>query len=176
MKVMILGIDGYLGWTLALWLGTVGCQVSGVDNFSRRDWVMERGAHTVVPISRMTERLHAAKEVSGININFRQIDILKERDKLREFIEEVKPDAIVHYGECPSAPYSMIDLEHATFVQQNNVIGTLGLLFMIRDLCPEAALIKLGTMGESQSMAVLSLPMLHRTASFLNSAYASLTM
>jgi len=148
MRVIILGLDGYLGWTLALWLGSLGCEVSGVDNFSRRDWVKERGAHTVVPISRMTERLHAAKEVLGININFRQIDILKERDKLREFIEEVKPEAIVHYGECPCAPYSMIDVDHATFVQQNNVLGTLGLLFTMRDLVPESSLIKLGTMGE----------------------------
>ena len=148
MRVMILGIDGYLGWTLALWLGSLGCEVSGVDNFSRRDWVMERGAHTVIPISRMTERLHAVREVLGININFRQMDILKERDKLREFIEEVKPEAIVHYGECPSAPYSMIDLDHATFVQQNNVLGTLGLLFAMKDLVPESSLIKLGTMGE----------------------------
>jgi UDP-sulfoquinovose synthase len=148
MRVMILGIDGYLGWTLALWLGSLGFEVSGMDNFSRRDWVMERGAHTIIPISRMTERLHAAIEVLGININFRQMDILKERDKLREFIEEIKPEAIVHYGECPSAPYSMIDIDHATFVQQNNVLGTLGLLFTMRDLVPESSLIKLGTMGE----------------------------
>ena len=63
MRVMILGIDGYLGWTLALWLGGLGCQVSGVDNYNRRNWVKERGAHTVVPIVRMNERLHAAKEI-----------------------------------------------------------------------------------------------------------------
>ena len=148
MRVMILGIDGYLGWTLALWLGSQGCRVCGVDNFSRRDWVKERGAHTVVPISRMTERLRAARDVLGINIEFRQIDILNQRNLLREFIEEVKPEAIVHYGECPSAPYSMIDLEHASYVQQNNVLGTLGVLFMMRDLVPESSLIKLGTMGE----------------------------
>lgn len=148
MKVMILGIDGYLGWTLALWLGSLGCRVSGVDNFSRRGWAKERGAHTVVPISGMTERLHAAKEVLGIDIEFREIDIFNQRNLLREFIEEIKPEAIVHYGECPSAPFSMIDLEHATFVQQNNVLGTLGLLFMVRDLVPETAIIKLGTMGE----------------------------
>ncbi|MFO8100949.1 MAG: NAD-dependent epimerase/dehydratase family protein [Dehalococcoidia bacterium] len=148
MKVLILGIDGYLGWTLALWLGSLGCEVSGVDNFSRRDWLKERGAHTIVPIARMTDRLHAAKEILGININFREIDIYKERDKLREFIDEVKPESIVHYGECPSAPYSMIDLDHATFVQENNVMGTLGVLFMMRDICPEASIIKLGTMGE----------------------------
>jgi UDP-sulfoquinovose synthase len=148
MRVMILGIDGYLGWTLALWLGSLGCKVAGVDNFSRRHWVMERGAQTVVPISMMTERLTTAREVLGIDINFRQIDILKERDRLQEFMSEFKPEAVIHYGECPSAPYSMIDLDHATLVQQNNVLGTLSLLFMMRDLVPESTLIKLGTMGE----------------------------
>lgn len=147
MRVMILGIDGYLGWTLALWLGSLGCEVSGIDNYSRRDWVMERGAHTVVPIARMTDRLHAAKEVLGININFRKMDIL-DRAHLREFIEEVKPEAIVHYAECPSAPYSMIDADHAIYVQKNNVLGTLGLLFIMRDTVPETSLLKLGTMGE----------------------------
>lgn len=148
MRVMILGIDGYLGWTLALWLSKLGCEVSGVDNYARRDWVKERGAHTVVPISRMTDRLHAAEEVLGVEINFREIDILNERTKLREFIDGIKPEAIVYYGECPSAPYSMIDLEHAHYVQQNNVLGTLGVLFMMRDMIPNTSLIKLGTMGE----------------------------
>jgi UDP-sulfoquinovose synthase len=149
MKVMILGMDGYLGWTLALWLGSLGCKVSGVDNFSRRGWVDQRSAHSVVPISTMEERLRAASEVLGIDdIEFREIDIFSQRYMLREFIEEVRPEAIVHYGECPSAPYSMIDLEHATYVQQNNVLGTLGVLFMMRDLVPEASLLKLGTMGE----------------------------
>ncbi|MBD3264637.1 MAG: NAD-dependent epimerase/dehydratase family protein, partial [Candidatus Omnitrophica bacterium] len=143
MRVMILGIDGYLGWTLALWLGKLGCRISGVDNYSRRNWVKERGSHTIVPISRMTERLHAAKEVLGLNINFRELDIL-DKKALAEFIEEEKPEAIVHYGECPSAPYSMIDFEHASYVQNNNVIGTLGLLFTMHQHIPETSLIKLG--------------------------------
>ena len=125
----------------------MGFNVSGVDDYRRRDWVMEKGSHTVVPIARMTERLHAAKEVLGIDINFRKMDTL-DRPKLREFIDEIKPEAIVHYAECPSAPYSMVDVEHAISVQHNNVIGTLGLLFTMRDLAPEASLIKLGTMGE----------------------------
>src|SRR3972149_6417697 len=96
MRVMILGIDGYLGWTLALWLGNLGIKVSGIDNYNRRNWVKERGAHTVVPISRMSERLHAATSVLGIDINFREIDIM-DRARLAEFIDEVKPEAIVHY-------------------------------------------------------------------------------
>jgi UDP-sulfoquinovose synthase len=147
MRVMILGIDGYLGWTLALKLGKLGFKVSGIDNFLRRDCVMEKGAHTIVPIERMTERLHAAREVLGVNINFRRIDI-QDRPKLREFMEEVKPEAIVHYAEIPSAPYSMVDCDHAIKVQDNNVLGTLGLLFLIKDVVPETCLIKLGTMGE----------------------------
>ncbi|RKY33420.1 MAG: NAD-dependent dehydratase [Candidatus Duberdicusella sinuisediminis] len=148
MRVMILGIDGYLGWTLALWLGSLGCRVSGVDNYNRRKWVKERGSHTVIPISSMTERLHSAKEVLGIEIDFREIDILNEKERLKEFIDEVKPEAIVHYAECPSAPFSMIDVDHAIEVQKNNVLGTLGLLFIMRDVVPETSLLKLGTMGE----------------------------
>jgi UDP-sulfoquinovose synthase len=148
MRIMILGIDGYLGWTLALWLGNLGCQVSGVDNYSRRDWLKERGSHTIVPIVRMSDRLRAVKEILDININFREIDILNERDRLNEFVDEVKPEAIVHYAECPSAPFSMIDVDHATFVQKNNVLGTLGVLFLMKDLVPETSMIKLGTMGE----------------------------
>ena len=147
MRVMILGIDGYLGWTLALKLGKLGCKISGIDNYIRRDAVAEKGAHTIVPIERMTERLRAAKEVLGIDINYRKID-LTDREKLSEFIDEVKPEAIVHYAEYPSAPYSMVDANHAIKVQSNNVLGTLGLLFTIKELVPETSLIKLGTMGE----------------------------
>ena len=147
MRVMIIGIDGYLGWTLALKLGKLGFQVSGIDNYTRRDCVMEKGAHTIIPIKRMTERLQAASEVLGININFRKIDI-NDADKLREFIDEVKPESIVHYGEIPSAPYSMADMEHAVRVQENNVLGTLKLLWIMKEIVPETALIKLGTMGE----------------------------
>lgn len=148
MKVMILGIDGYLGWSLALKLGNLGFQVSGVDNYKRRDMVMKKGSHTVVPIPRMTERLQAAREELDVNINFRKIDVREERDKLKEFIEEVKPEAVVHYAEIPSAPYSMVDADYALEVQDNNTLGTLGLLHIMRDVVPEANLIKLGTMGE----------------------------
>jgi UDP-sulfoquinovose synthase len=147
MRVMILGIDGYLGWTLALWLGSLRFQVSGIDNYARRVWVMEQGADTVVPIALMQERLEVARDVLGMGINFRRMDIAA-RSHLREFIQDVRPEAIVHYAECPSAPFSMIDAEHAIEVQRNNVLGTLGLLFTIRDTVPESALLKLGTMGE----------------------------
>lgn len=147
MRVLVLGMDGYLGWTLALKLAVLGYEVSGIDNYSRRSWVKEKGSHTIVPIASMTRRLIRAKETLGVNINFREFDLL-DRNRLRTFIDEVKPEAVVHYAENPSAPYSMVDDDHAVFVQTNNVMGTLRLLFALRDLAPSASLVKLGTMGE----------------------------
>lgn len=148
MRVMILGMDGYLGWTLALKLAKLGCQVSGIDAYYRRDWVAEKGSHTVVPIKRMTERLSAAKEHLGVKINFRRMDYYEDRAKLKAFLDEEKPETIVHYAECPSAPYSMVDVDHALWVQKNNVLGSLSLLFMVKELVPETSIVKLGTMGE----------------------------
>ena len=55
---------------------------------------------------------------------------------------------MVHFAEQRSAPYSMIDRKHAVFTQVNNVVGTLNLLFAIKELRPECHLVKLGTMGE----------------------------
>lgn len=147
MRVLILGIDGYLGWTLALKLGALGFEVYGVDNFLRRRMVREKASMSIVPIASMEQRIKAAKKVLDIDINFRRIDILN-REKLAEYLREVDPEVIVHYAEIPSAPYSMVDAEHAIKVQRNNVLGTLGLLFLMRDISPEASLIKLGTMGE----------------------------
>ncbi len=147
MRVTILGIDGYLGWTLALRLASLGCKVSGIDNYTRRECLKERGTHSIVPISTTQERLRLAKEILGVDIRFREMDI-RDRGKLKEFLEEEKPEAIVHYAEIPSAPYSMIDAEHAINVQDNNVLGTLGLLWAMKDTVPTASLIKLGTMGE----------------------------
>lgn len=147
MRVMILGIDGYLGWALALKLARLGFKVSGIDDFTRRNCVAEKGADSIVPIYPMEERLKAAKEVLGVDINFKEIDV-NDREKLKSFLQEVQPEVIVHYGEIPSAPYSMVDAEHAIEVQRNNVLGTLGLLHLMRDIVPESSLIKLGTMGE----------------------------
>jgi UDP-sulfoquinovose synthase len=42
----------------------------------------------------------------------------------------------------------MIDRKHALFTQINNVVGTLNLLFAIREFAPDCHLVKLGTMGE----------------------------
>jgi UDP-sulfoquinovose synthase len=63
-------------------------------------------------------------------------------------VADSAPDAIVHFGEQRSAPYSMIDREHAVYTQVNNVVGTLNLMYAIAEVDPDIHLVKLGTMGE----------------------------
>ena len=147
MKVFIAGIDGYLGWPLAQHLTARGHEVAGTDLFLRRQWVEEVGSQSALPVYSMDERLAAFRERYGQDLNFRQGDLL-DYDFLKDYLAEFQPDAIVHLAEMPSAPYSMIDQKHAAFTQQNNVIGSLNLLWAIKEACPNAHLVKLGTMGE----------------------------
>ena len=147
MKVLIAGIDGYLGWPLALHLAARGHEVYGIDNFSRRKNVAEVGSWSAIPIPNMRRRLEVARNLLGLRIKFFHGDLRKYQDAL-SVLRESKPDAIVHLGEQPSAPYSMIDCKHASFTQENNVTGTLNLLWAMKEFSPNAHLVKLGTMGE----------------------------
>src|SRR5215207_4296022 len=147
MRIFIAGIDGYIGWPLAMYLANRGHEVGGADMFFRREWVEEVGSWSATPIRPMRERLEAFVEVFGRRIDFYEGD-LRNPNFVYECFESFRPEAIVHLGEQPSAPYSMIDLEHTTFTQLNNVQGTLNVLYALQNVCPEAHLVKLGTMGE----------------------------
>ena len=147
MRIFIAGIDGYLGWSLAQYLVARGHEVAGADAFLRRQWVEDLNAWSAIPICSMEERLHAFQEHFGTKLHFWAGD-LRNYDFVEQIFREFEPEAIVHFGECPSAPYSMIDVNHAVFVQTNNITTTFNLLFAMRDICPQAHLVKLGTMGE----------------------------
>ncbi len=147
MRVFIAGIDGYLGWPLAQHLIKRGHEVAGADKFLRRQWVSEMGSRSAIPICSMLERLTALKENFGTEVLFREGDLV-DYEYVDAFFREFQPEAIVHLGECPSASYSMIDVHHAVWVQNNNLTSTLNILFAMRDVCPAAQLVKLGTMGE----------------------------
>ena len=147
MRVLIAGIDGYLGWPLSLHLATRGHEIYGIDNFSRRKNVAEVGSWSATPIPKMDRRLDIARSLLGHRIQFFRVDLRRYEDILAA-LKVSKPDAIIHLGEQPSAPYSMIDWKHASFTQENNVIGNLNLLWAMKELCPNAHLVKLGTMGE----------------------------
>jgi UDP-sulfoquinovose synthase len=147
MRVYVAGVDGYLGWSLAQYLAARGHQVAGVDLYLRRKWVAEMGSQSAIPLAGMEERLEAFQEAHGQELLFWEGD-LQDYEFVERTLQEFQPDAIVHFAECPSAPYSMIDVHHAVWVQTNNIMGTLNLLFGMRDICPNAHLVKLGTMGE----------------------------
>ena len=145
--VLVLGADGYLGWPTALHLSAHGHDVVAVDNLVRRRWDREGGTASLVPIRSMNERVRAWRRATGREIVWRRLDLL-DAPGLAALVAEFQPDAVVHYAEQRSAPYSMKSLRHAAMTQHNNVIGTLNLLFALRDYAPDCHLIKLGTMGE----------------------------
>ena len=147
MRVFIPGVDGYLGWTLAQYLVAHGHEVAGCDSFMRRKCVEEMSSQSATPIRSMEERLVAFKENFGQELVFKEGD-LRDYDFVLQFLKLFQPEAIVHLGEVPSAPYSMIDVHHCTFTQTNNIVSTLNILFAMKEVCPQAHLVKLGTMGE----------------------------
>lgn len=147
MRVMIMGMDGYLGWPLSMYLAGRGHDVSGIDNFSRRKNVNEVGSWSATPIQTMEKRLKVYKQETGNDLKFYKGD-LTEEGFTDLVIEKEKPDCIVHLGEIPSAPYSMIDVSHCNYTQINNVIGHNNILFAIKNHVPNCHLLKLGTMGE----------------------------
>ena len=147
MKIAVLGGDGYCGWATALYLSAKGHSVAIVDSFIRRQWDDELGAQSLSPIRPLTERLQAWQQLAGKTMESFIGDVT-DYDFLSSVIRAFEPEAVVHFAEQRSAPYSMIDREHAVFTQVNNVVGTLNLLFALREYQPECHLIKLGTMGE----------------------------
>src|ERR671914_2041528 len=148
MRILILGGDGYLGWPTAMRFSQGGHDVHVVDNYLRRRAHEEVGTDTLVPIlGSLPERAAAWKEVSGREIGVTEGDLV-DWDLTADLFRSFRPEAIVHYGEQPSAPYSMRDRDHAVFTQQNNVVNTLNVLWAMREFTPDSHLVKLGTMGE----------------------------
>ena len=148
MRILILGGDGYLGWATAMRFSNRGNEVHVVDNYFRRRAHEEAGTDTLIPIlADLPERVAAWKDVTGNEIGYTEGDLC-DWGVTEPLFRDFRPDAVVHYGEQPSAPYSMKDREHAVFTQTNNVVNTLNVLYAMAELAPDAHLVKLGTMGE----------------------------
>ncbi len=147
MRILVLGGDGYLGWPVALHLSGRGHDVGIVDNFARRQYDFEMGVDSLVPIRHLQHRVRVWEEVSGLRVST-YVGDLTDAPFVHRTIKEFAPDAVVHFAEQRSAPYSMIDQHHAVYTQVNNVVGTLNLLYAIADVDPSIHLVKLGTMGE----------------------------
>jgi len=147
MRILILGGDGYLGWPTAMRFSAAGYEVSVVDNFSRRRWHTQHSTDSLTPIRSLADRIEAWKDVSGREIRT-FVGSIEDGKFLDRVVAETLPETVVHYGEQPSAPYSMKSRATAVETQYTNVIGTLNLLFSLRDRVPDCHLVKLGTMGE----------------------------
>ena len=147
MKVLVIGGDGYCGWATALYLSNKGYEVGIIDSLVRRHWDMELGIDTLTPIAPIQRRLQRWHDLTGKSIDLFVGDITNY-DFLIKALRQFEPEAIVHFGEQRSAPFSMIDREHAVLTQVNNVVGTLNLLYAMRQDFPDCHLVKLGTMGE----------------------------
>jgi len=147
MKVLVIGGDGYCGWATALYLSNRGCQVGILDSLVRRYWDSQLGADTLTPIAPIQQRIQRWHDLTGKTIDL-YIGDITDYSFLSKTLQAFAPEAIVHFGEQRSAPFSMIDREHAVLTQVNNVVGTLNILYGIREDFPDCHLVKLGTMGE----------------------------
>ncbi|APB32638.1 NAD-dependent epimerase/dehydratase [Gloeomargarita lithophora Alchichica-D10] len=147
MNVLVIGGDGYCGWATALHLAQQGHRVGIMDSLVRRYWDMQLQVDTLTPITPIQERLRRWQELTGRTIDLFLGDIT-DYGFLITALRQFQPEAIVHFGEQRSAPFSMIDREHAVLTQVNNVVGTLNILYAMKDEFPDCHLVKLGTMGE----------------------------
>jgi UDP-sulfoquinovose synthase len=147
LRILVLGGDGYLGWPTAMYLSARGHDVGVLDNFAKRRWEVELNVEPLIPIHTLHDRVAAWKEVTGRPIELFVAD-LRNYGAVKSTLESFHPEAVIHYGEQPSAPYSMIDHNRAVFTQANNLTGTLNVLWAMRECAPDCHLVKLGTMGE----------------------------
>lgn len=147
MKVLILGGDGYLGWPTAMHFSKKGHEVAILDNYLRRNLARETDNEILYPTPNMHERVAVWEERSGKTIDV-YVGDLCEWSFISKVFAEYKPDTIIHYAEQPSAPYSMLNSNAARLTLMNNIGATGNVIFAMKEHCPEAHLIKLGTMGE----------------------------
>ena len=146
-RVMIIGGDGYCGWATALHLAGRGYRVCIVDNLVRRQYDTSLGLDTLTPISSIHDRVRTWNDISGQPVELKIGDIC-DWTFFSDAFQSFMPDHVVHFGEQRSAPYSMIDRQRAVYTQTNNVMGTINVLYAIKDFNPDCQMVKLGTMGE----------------------------
>lgn len=147
MRILILGGDGYLGWPTAMHLSDYGHEVAVADNYLRRRLAREVDVEPLFEVPNLHDRIRIWEGVAGKRIES-FIGDLQNWDTVEHIFKEFRPEAIIHYAEQPSAPYSMLNREAATLTIHNNLGVTANLIFAVRQFCPDAHVVKLGTMGE----------------------------
>ncbi len=147
MRILVIGGDGYCGWATSLYLSSRGHDITIMDSLVRRDWDREHGLDSLVPIASARRRVDEWQRSSGRTIRFEQADAT-DYGALCALIDQVRPDALVHFGQQRSAPFSMIDREHAVRTHVNNTLANMNVIWALHERSPQTHLVKLGTMGE----------------------------
>ncbi|MDE3083390.1 MAG: NAD-dependent epimerase/dehydratase family protein, partial [Acidobacteriota bacterium] len=122
-------------------------EVTIIDNLSRRSIDLELEVDSLTPIRPIGERTRVWKELTGQEIGFVNLDLATEYDRFENLLRDLRPDAIVHFGEQRSAPYSMRSIAAKRYTVDNNVRGTHNVLAAIVASGLDIALVHLGTMG-----------------------------
>ncbi len=146
-SVLVLGGDGFCGWPTALHLSANGFRVGIVDDLSRRVIDEELGASSLTPIASIEDRLAAWAKVSSKELPFYRVNIARDYPGLIDVLSEFKPNAVVHFAEQRSAPYSMKSPQHKRYTVDNNVSGTHNLLVAAVELGNDIHVVHLGTVG-----------------------------
>ncbi len=147
MKILVVGGDGFCGWPTCLHLSNAGHEIMIIDNLSRRKIDVELEVESLTPISSITRRLAAWKEVSGNDIQFENCDVAHNYMRLLYIMEKFQPEAIVHFAEQRAAPYSMKSSWHKRYTVDNNINATSNILAAIVESELDPHLVHLGTMG-----------------------------
>lgn len=147
MHVLILGGDGYLGWPTAMRLAASGHEVCVVDNYLRRRISLETNSAPLVAPPSLPDRIHCFHGVSGHHIRV-VIGDCGDHELMLSVMRDFVPDALIHYAEQPSAPYSMADYGSARLTFDNNLGATFTVIWAVLQAAPKCHIIKLGTMGE----------------------------
>lgn len=147
MRVLILGGDGYLGWPTAMQLAAAGHEVTVLDNYLRRRIARESNSEPLIAAPDMAARAKIFQEVADKTIEVVVGDATDYQTLSDTFIRAA-PDAVVHYAEQPSGPYSMSGYDAARVTINNNLNSTFNLIWAVLEHAPECHIVKLGTMGE----------------------------
>jgi UDP-sulfoquinovose synthase len=147
VRVLLLGGDGYLGWPTAMSFAAQGHEVTVVDNYFRRQVALETNSEPLLPTPELAGRTALFQSLSGRAIAARVVDCTDYR-ALSAVFRDCRPEAVVHYAEQPSAPYSMIGYGEAHRTLNNNLNATFNVIWAVLEHAPDCHVIKLGTMGE----------------------------
>ena len=146
--ILILGGDGYLGWSLGLaFAKRTEYRVVLVDSLIKRDWEKEVEAKLLVPFKQPQERIEDYRKIfKKDNLTFERICLLDKKSVV-DLIERYRPFLIINSAQQPSAPFSMMSVKNAAATFSNNILGHLNVLWAIAETDKDINYIKLGSAG-----------------------------